>query len=241
MPPPPPPKFPSFFVWDSKEGAQKCFILCDQTTGDLKYHHLQARITLTALSVPPRPHFLSAELICHISNLSQLCITVYSQYHIMREQIFLWFGGARAPRPPLGSGTDHRYFAVTPVFQWYYTQISVPFSPGRCVKFPNNLLGLHVPNFSPICCKIGKVLHKLSNLLLALHNILLANAGLMMKLCNWVRSLRETDYNMNVYLRLLEINYNYNKVLIEWVAIKNVCLKTDWYFSKGQKGKVTVC
>ena len=42
-------------------GAQKCFILRDQTTGDLEYHHLQARATLTAMSVPPRPHFLSAE------------------------------------------------------------------------------------------------------------------------------------------------------------------------------------
>ena len=29
------------------------FILRDQTTEDLKSHHLQARVTLTALSVPP--------------------------------------------------------------------------------------------------------------------------------------------------------------------------------------------
>ena len=60
--PPPPthaPKFPSV-VWDW-EGAQKCFILRDQTTGDLKSHHLQARVTLTAMSVPPRPPFISAE------------------------------------------------------------------------------------------------------------------------------------------------------------------------------------
>ena len=45
---PPPnthPKFPSFFVWDW-EGAQKCFILRDQTTGNLKSHHLPARVTL---------------------------------------------------------------------------------------------------------------------------------------------------------------------------------------------------
>ena len=41
------PKFPSF-VWD-------------QTTGDLKSHHLQARATLTAMYVTPRPPFLSAE------------------------------------------------------------------------------------------------------------------------------------------------------------------------------------
>ena len=62
-------KVSEFFVWDW-EGTQKCFILRDQTTGDLKSHHLQARVTLTALSMPPQPHFLSAELLCHISNLS---------------------------------------------------------------------------------------------------------------------------------------------------------------------------
>ena len=67
-----------FFVLDW-EGAQKCFILRDQTTGDLKSHHLQARVTLKALSVPPRPHFLSADLFCHISYLAQLCITVYTR------------------------------------------------------------------------------------------------------------------------------------------------------------------
>ena len=66
------------FFWDW-EGAQKCFILRDQTTGDLKSHHLPARVTLTALSVPPWSHFLSAELLCHISDLSQLCITVYTR------------------------------------------------------------------------------------------------------------------------------------------------------------------
>ena len=41
---PPPPHLPQIlleFFWDW-EGAQKCFILCDQTTGDLKSHHLQA-------------------------------------------------------------------------------------------------------------------------------------------------------------------------------------------------------
>ena len=61
-PPPHPPQIYEFFVWDS-EGAQKCFILRDQTTGDLKSHHLQARATLTAMSVPPRPPLLSAELL----------------------------------------------------------------------------------------------------------------------------------------------------------------------------------
>ena len=62
-----PPKISEFFVWDW-EGAQKCYILPNQTTGDLKSYHLQAWITLTALSVPPRPPFLS-----------QLCITVYTR------------------------------------------------------------------------------------------------------------------------------------------------------------------
>ena len=60
---PHPPQISEFFVWES-EGAQKCFILRDQTTGDLKFHHLQARATLTALSVPQRPPFLSADLLC---------------------------------------------------------------------------------------------------------------------------------------------------------------------------------
>ena len=98
-----------FFVLDW-EGPQKCFILRDQTTGDLKSHHLQAWVTLTALSVPPRPHFLSADLLCHISYLSQLCITVYTRniIYIMREKVGFFRaltassggGGARAPSPP---------------------------------------------------------------------------------------------------------------------------------------------
>ena len=52
----PPPTLPKFLslVWDS-EGAQKCFILHDQTTGDLKSHHLQAGAILTATSVLPMP------------------------------------------------------------------------------------------------------------------------------------------------------------------------------------------
>ena len=64
------PKFPSFLF-----GTGRGHKSVDQTTGDLKSHHLQARVTLgvalTAVSVPPRPHFLLAELLCHISNLSQ--------------------------------------------------------------------------------------------------------------------------------------------------------------------------
>ena len=39
-----------------------CLILRDQTTRDLKSHHLQDWAALTAMSVPPRPPFLSAEL-----------------------------------------------------------------------------------------------------------------------------------------------------------------------------------
>ena len=114
---------PTFrFVVLDWEGAQKCFILRDQTTGDLKSHHLQARVTLTALSVPPQPHFLSADL-TYISYLSQLCITVYTRniIYIMREKSWLFLraltassgggggggggGGHVPPRPPLRSGT----------------------------------------------------------------------------------------------------------------------------------------
>ena len=36
----PHPKFPSFFFVLDREGAQKCSILRDQTTGDFKSHHL---------------------------------------------------------------------------------------------------------------------------------------------------------------------------------------------------------
>ena len=106
--PPPPPKkkktpiISEFFVWDW-EGTQKCFILRDQTTGDLKSHHLQARVTLTALSMPPQPHFLSAELLCHISNLSgtvkkikvtgiliSLCSSTGSLYETTNERLVIF-------------------------------------------------------------------------------------------------------------------------------------------------------
>ena len=36
------------------------YIAMDQTTGDLKSHHLQDQVTLTVLSVPPMATFLSA-------------------------------------------------------------------------------------------------------------------------------------------------------------------------------------
>ena len=88
-PPPTHPKFPSF-VWDW-EGAQKCFILRDQTTGDLKFHHLQACATLTAKSVPPRPPFLSVELWVvryHRGSLGLFMhYRIYSQYHKTRNII----------------------------------------------------------------------------------------------------------------------------------------------------------
>ena len=61
-------------------GAQKCFILHDQTAGDLKSHHLQARATLTAMSVPPRPPFLSAELWINCDHLGNLGIIMHTVY-----------------------------------------------------------------------------------------------------------------------------------------------------------------
>ena len=74
--------------------VQQCSILRDQTTGNLKSHHLQAGVT--ALSVPPPPPFLSA----------------------VHEKVLLFFlsflrallassggGGGTCPSGPLGSGT----------------------------------------------------------------------------------------------------------------------------------------
>ena len=63
--PPPPLPTPNFrdFVWDW-EGAQKCFILRDQTTGDLTF---TSPGHTHSLSVPPRSPFLSAELSCGLS------------------------------------------------------------------------------------------------------------------------------------------------------------------------------
>ena len=49
--PPNTPQISELFVCDW-EGAQKCFILRDQTTEGIKSHHLPAQVTLTALSVP---------------------------------------------------------------------------------------------------------------------------------------------------------------------------------------------
>ena len=113
------PKFPSF-VGDW-EGAQKCFIPRDQTTKDVKSHHLQAPVTLTALSVPPRPPFLSEELwvICyHISNLSQLCITIYILALSYKRG---WTGGYPIPSslplsPPLPSPFSPTSLPLLPHF-----------------------------------------------------------------------------------------------------------------------------
>ena len=85
--PPPTPNF-RFFFWD-REGAQKCFILRNQTTGDLKSHHLQARITLTSLSMPPEPHFLSAELwVIRYHLASILCVFPITHYRTNNAQFF---------------------------------------------------------------------------------------------------------------------------------------------------------
>ena len=99
--PPPTPNFPSL-VWDWEE-SQNSFILHDQTTGDLKSHHLQARATLTAMSVPQRPLFLSAELWVIRYHLGHLGIImhyrIYSQYHIMQEKVLFM-----APMASSGEG-----------------------------------------------------------------------------------------------------------------------------------------
>ena len=65
-------KFQSF-VWDW-EGPQKCFILSDQTTGDLKSHHLQAQVHTHS---PVCTHTAIFSFRRIVGNpLSQLCITV---------------------------------------------------------------------------------------------------------------------------------------------------------------------
>ena len=72
-------------------GAHTCFILRNQTTADLKSHHLQAWATLTAMSVPPWPPSLSAEwwvIRYHLVNLGIIMhYCTYSQYHKTRNII----------------------------------------------------------------------------------------------------------------------------------------------------------
>ena len=45
---------PNFRVLLGTGRGHKSVLSSDQTTGDLKFNHLQARVTLSALSVPPR-------------------------------------------------------------------------------------------------------------------------------------------------------------------------------------------
>ena len=87
---PHPPQISEFFVWDN-EGAQKCFIFRDQTTGDSKSHHLQARATLTALSVPHGHLFFQPS--CYVGNplsYKYALPYIYSQYNIMREKCYIF-------------------------------------------------------------------------------------------------------------------------------------------------------
>ena len=122
-PPPPPrtqPKFPSF-VWDL-EGAQTYFIFRDQTTGYLKSHHLQAWVTLTALSVPPRQHFLSAEfwvIRYHLVYLGreQFKFLNYALPYIlaMRKKNYYYFFGHSRPLREWGnpeSGTEYNLHTI---------------------------------------------------------------------------------------------------------------------------------
>ena len=108
---PHPPQISEFFVWDW-EGAQKCFILRDQTTGELTF--TSPGQTHSPVCAPTASFSFSRVVmwvICyHINNLSLLCITVYSR-NIIFCVIFLGHsqplrgGGARAPQaPPLRSG-----------------------------------------------------------------------------------------------------------------------------------------
>ena len=111
MPPPIHPKFPSF-VWDW-EGAKKCFILRDQTPGYLKSHHLQAWTTLTAMSVPPRPPFLSVELWVvryHPGNLYRYynAFTVYTRNIIKLKKSYNVQNKFLGHSQPLGGGEGEK-------------------------------------------------------------------------------------------------------------------------------------
>ena len=91
-------------------GGTKVFYPRRPDSGDFKSHHLQARVTLTALSMPPGPHFLSAELQYHIS----MYYRIYSQYHLMRENRFYGthglLGGRHVPpSPPPSLWVRHWY------------------------------------------------------------------------------------------------------------------------------------
>ena len=86
------------------KGAQKCFIFHDKTTGDLKSHHLQALVTLAALSVSPRPPFLSAELWIirfYLGNLGReqpiLCVFPIMHHHTHNIMLFIQVGSPLGP------------------------------------------------------------------------------------------------------------------------------------------------
>ena len=76
--PPHPPQISEFFVWDW-EGAQKCFFLRDQTTGDLTF--TSRGYTHSPVCAPKASFSFSRVVmwvICyHINNFSLLCITLY--------------------------------------------------------------------------------------------------------------------------------------------------------------------
>ena len=108
---PHPPQISEFFVWDW-EGAQKCFILRDQTTGDLTF--TSPGHTHSPVCAPATSFSFSRVVmwvICYyIGNLSQLCITVYSRNIILCVNFLghsqLVRGGTcppgPSPPPPLG-------------------------------------------------------------------------------------------------------------------------------------------
>ena len=101
----PHPQISEFFVWDW-EGAQTCFILRNQTTGDLTF--TSPGHTHSPVCAPTASFSFSRVdmwVICyHISNHSQLCITVYtySQYHIFSCVIF--FGHSQSLQGGGGGG-----------------------------------------------------------------------------------------------------------------------------------------
>ena len=103
-----PPQISQFFVWDW-EGAQKCFILRNQTTGDLTF--TSPGQTHSPVCAPHGLLFFQqscyvGNLLSYISNIFQLCITVYS-CNIISCMNFLGHsqplrGGTCPPGPPLG-------------------------------------------------------------------------------------------------------------------------------------------
>ena len=75
-PPPNTPQFSELFVW-SWEGAQKCFILGDQTSLGFKIPSFTSPGHTQSLVRAPGPHFPFS--FSRAAMLSQLCITVYTR------------------------------------------------------------------------------------------------------------------------------------------------------------------